>query len=73
MSSKRVFTPATSWTAKLDYEHQQEHDFCNLVQEFFYAVTRQDQRIMEYCEAELKRMYRDRRPKRISRKSALAV
>ncbi len=60
MASKG-FSPAASWTCKPESEQLQEHDFCNLLQEFRYAVQRQDPMMMEYCEAELKRMFRERK------------
>jgi hypothetical protein len=62
MLSKAPFSPAASWTHKLDSEKQQEHDFSNLLQEFGYALRRQDGKLIEYFERELRRMYRDRRP-----------
>ena len=61
MTSTNMFSPATSWTHKLDSERLQEHDFTNLLVEFKYAVERRDQMMMEYCECELNRMYRERR------------
>jgi hypothetical protein len=35
-----TFTPAASWTHKLDSEDKREHDFNNLLQELRYAVQR---------------------------------
>jgi hypothetical protein len=61
MSPIKTFTTSASWSSWLDYEKQQEHDFCNLLQEFRYALLREDQKLIEYCESELKRMYRERR------------
>ena len=61
MSPIKTFTPSVSWSSWLDYEKQQEHDFCNLLQEFRYAVMRKDQIVIEYCETQLKQMYRERR------------
>jgi hypothetical protein len=61
MTSTNTFSPAASWTHKLDSERLQEHDFLNLLVEFKYAVERQDFMMMEYCEVELNRMYRERR------------
>jgi len=58
MTSTNTFSPAASWTYKLDSEQAQEHDFSNLLEEFGYAVHRQDRMLMEYCEGELKRMFR---------------
>ena len=55
------FSISTSWTHKLDSERLEEHDFNNLIQEFRYAVERQDRMMMVYCEGELKRMYQERR------------
>jgi hypothetical protein len=55
------FSFSTSWTHKLDSERLEEHDFNNLIQEFRYAVERQDRMMMVYCEGELKRMYQERR------------
>ena len=46
---------------KPDSEQQQEHDFSNLLQELGYALRRQDGRMVEHVECELRRMYRDRR------------
>jgi hypothetical protein len=57
----RSFTPARSWTCKPNSEQAREHDFSNLLEEFAYAVRRQDQMMMEYCESELKRMFRERK------------
>lgn len=64
MPSTKLFFAAASWTHKLDSEDKQEHDFNNLLMEFRYAVQRQDSRFIEYCERELGRMYRARRPRR---------
>ena len=55
-----VFCPAASWTYTLHSEDKQKHDFSNLVLEFRYAVERQDRMLMEYCECELWRMYREK-------------
>ena len=60
MTPRTAFSPAASWTHKLDSERLQEHDFTNLLQEFKYAVERQDRMMMEYCECELGRMYREK-------------
>jgi len=57
-----AFTPAASWTYKLDSEAKREHDFNNLLLELCCAVERQDSMLIEYCEGELKRMYRARGP-----------
>ena len=62
MPPKTAFSLAASWTHKPDSEKQQEHDFSNLLQEFGYALRRQDGKMIEYFECELRRMYRDRRP-----------
>ncbi len=64
MTPRTTFSSAASWTHKLDSDKQQEHDFCNLLQELGYAVRREDGKMMEYCECELRRMYRDRRPQK---------
>ena len=55
------FVPAVSWTHRLDSEAKEEHDFSNLILEFGYAVQRQDQTMMRYCECELERMFHERR------------
>ena len=60
MTPRAAFSPAASWTYKLDSDKKQKHDFSNLVQEFRYAVQQQDRMMMEYCESELERMYRGR-------------
>lgn len=65
MKSTRVFfTAAKSWTHRLDSEAKHEHDFNNLLLEFRYAMQRQDSTFAEYCERELGRMYRARRPRK---------
>lgn len=61
MIATKAFSPSASWTYKLDSEQLEDHDFSNLLQEFAYAVQRQDRRMMEYCECELKRMFRERK------------
>jgi hypothetical protein len=61
MTAAKGFSPASSWTCKPDSEQAQERDFSNLLEEFGYAIQRQDQAIMEYCESELKRMFRERK------------
>ncbi len=61
MTARKVTTPVASLVPRWDHEQQQEHDFCNLLQEFQWAVERQDRMMMEYCDFELKRMFRDRR------------
>ena len=61
MASTKAFFPAASWTCPLDSERRQRHDFSNLLLEFKYAVERQDSMLMEYCECELERMYRERK------------
>jgi len=55
---------AASWTHKLNSEDKRDHDFNNLLLEFRYAVQRQDSTFAEYCERELRRMYRARRPRK---------
>jgi hypothetical protein len=55
-----VFCPAASWTHTLESEDKQKHDFSNLVLEFRYAVVREDRMLMDYCEGELWRMYREK-------------
>lgn len=62
MTSTRAVSPAAGWMHKLDPEEKQEHEFSNLLQEFLYAVQRQDGMMTEYCAYELKRMFRERRP-----------
>jgi len=64
MTSTRAVSPAAGWTHKLDPEEKQEHEFSNLLQEFLYAVQRQDGMMTEYCACELKRMFRQRRPQK---------
>jgi len=44
----------------VESEEKQKHDFSNLILEFRYAVERADQMMMEYCDGELQRMYRER-------------
>lgn len=60
MTSTNSFSAAASWTYKPDSDQAQEHDFSNLLEEFAYAVQRQDRMMMEYCEGELKRMFREK-------------
>ena len=62
MASPKAIFPAASWTHKLNSEEKQEHEYANLLQEFAYAVERQDGMMMQYCACELKRMFRERRP-----------
>jgi len=57
-SPPSTFSPAASWTYKTESEQAQEHDFSNLLAEFAYAVQRQDRMMINYCESELKRMFR---------------
>jgi hypothetical protein len=61
MKPKTGIFPAASWTHKVESEQLQEHDFANLILEFSYAVQRQDLMMMQYCESELKTMFRRRR------------
>ena len=61
MISAKGFCPAASWTYKRDSERLEDHDFCNWLQEFKYAVRSEDQMMMEYCESELMRMFREKR------------
>jgi len=63
MAPRTAFFLSKSWTHKLDSERHEEHDFCNLLSEFRYAVQREDRMMMEFCERELWRMFRERRPK----------
>jgi len=63
MTLTRTVSPAAGWTRRLDSEERQEHEFSNLLQEFLYAVQRQDGMMVEYCARELKRMFRARRPR----------
>ena len=72
MIARMAFVPVSSWTHKLDSEKHEEHDFCNLLSEFRYAVQRQDRMMMEYCEHELWRMYSDRRQHNGRRQSMIA-
>jgi hypothetical protein len=67
MKAARAFFTTASWTHKLDSEAKQEHDFNNLLLEFRYAIQRQDAMFVEYCERELGRMYRARRPRKAQR------
>ncbi|HEY1219306.1 MAG: hypothetical protein ABSE42_16500 [Bryobacteraceae bacterium] len=67
MKSTRAFFTAASWTHNLESEDKEEHDFNNLLLEFRYAVQRQDSMLFEYCERELRRMYRARRPRKDQR------
>jgi len=62
MTSRPAFALAANRAYKLDPEKVQEHDFSNLIQEHRIAVERQDRRLIDYCECELGRMYRERRP-----------
>jgi hypothetical protein len=64
MISRTAFALAANRAYKLDSEKVQEHDFSNLVQEHRVSVERQDRRLIEYCECELGRMYRERRPRK---------
>jgi hypothetical protein len=64
MSAKTAFFPAVSWTHHLDSERHEEHDFDNLLLELRYAVERQEQTMMKFCESELSRLYRERRPRK---------
>lgn len=64
MKTTRAFVTTASWTHKLDSEAKQEHDFNNLLLEHRYAVQREDSVFAEYCERELSRMYRARRPRK---------
>jgi hypothetical protein len=61
MTPRTAFAPAASWTHKLDSVEKQEHDFSNLLSELGYAVRRNDRAMMNYCEYELKRMFRDKK------------
>ena len=65
-----AFCPAASWTHKVDGKEKKKHDFSNLLLEFKYAIERQDQMLMEYCDSELERMYRERWPTPIRQSSA---
>jgi hypothetical protein len=58
-----VFVTARSWTHRRESEGKEEHDFNNLLLEFRFAVQRQDSVFVDYCERELERMYRARRPR----------
>jgi hypothetical protein len=62
MATSKAAFPAASWAHKLNSEEKQEHEYSNLLQEFAYAVERQDGMMMKYCASELKRMFRERRP-----------
>lgn len=62
MPTTKATFPAPSWTHRLNSEEKQEHEYSNLLQEFAYAVQRQDGMMMKYCVCELKRMFRERRP-----------
>jgi hypothetical protein len=62
MPTTKATFPAASWTHKLNSEEKEEHEYSNLLQEFAYAVQRQDGMMMKYCVCELKRMFRERRP-----------
>ena len=64
MTLMTTVCPTASWTHKLDSEKRQEHDFSNLLQEFGYALRREDEKMIEHLESELRRMYRDRRPQK---------
>ena len=64
MAENTTFFTAASWTHKLNSERHEEHDFANLLLEFRYAVERQEQMMMDYCELELGRLYRERRPRK---------
>jgi len=60
MTPRTTFEPAASWPHKADSEEEQEQDFSNLLQQFGYAVQRQDGIMTKYCECELKRMFREK-------------
>jgi hypothetical protein len=53
-----TFSPAASWTHRPDAQAVREHDFSNLLQDLRYAVEQQDRSMIDYCECELKLMYR---------------
>ena len=73
MTPRTTFVPAASWTHKLDSEAKEEHDFSNLIQEFAYAVQRQDRTMMAHCEGELKRMFQERRATTRRRRQSSAL
>ena len=52
-------SPAASWTHRRDLQAVREHDFGNLLQDFRYAVEQQDRTMMDYCECELRLMFRE--------------
>jgi len=59
--SPKGFSPTASWTSNRNADRLEEHDFSNLLQDFKYAVGRDDQTMMEYCEGELMRMFREKK------------
>jgi hypothetical protein len=50
----------TSCADQQDSKERQEVEFYNLLEEFEDALLQQDGMMMEYCTAELKRLFRDR-------------
>jgi hypothetical protein len=62
MTPRTAFVPAVSWTYKLDSDLKQKHDFSNLLSELGYAVRRDDEVMMKFCESELQRMFREKKP-----------
>jgi hypothetical protein len=62
VTPRTPFLHAGSWTHKLASDQKQEHDFSNLISELGYAVRREDMRMMKFCEFELKRMFREKKP-----------
>jgi hypothetical protein len=65
-NARSALTPRTvsfstaSWTYKLDPDKKRQHDFSHSVMEFKYAVQQQDQLMIDFCENELERMFRER-------------
>ena len=68
MTPRTAFVPAASWTHTLDSEQKQEHDFSNMLSELGYAVRRDDKMMLKFCEGELKRMFRERKPSTSTRR-----
>jgi len=61
MITSKDFCRAASWTYKRPSEQREEHDFFNLLQDFKYAVIWREQKMIEYCECELNKLFRRRR------------
>jgi hypothetical protein len=61
MRSRKTSVRAVNLEDRCDRQQQEEHDFCNLLREFQWAIERQDRRMMDYCDSALKEMFWKRR------------